>query len=475
MSTTAPAPTPTRSTWLDYRAVWRWHFYAGLFCIPFVLWLASTGSIYLFRPQIERLLDRPYDHLVLTGPRASADAEVRAALDAVPGSVLHSYQLPRLPNAAPQILVGRGAEEYRVYVHPQTLRILKIQNEDKRPMMVVFHLHGELFMGDRGSYIVELAASWTIVMILTGLYLWWPRHIHGLAGVLYPRLRQGRRILFRDLHAVTGVYVSAFALTLLLTGLPWAKSWGHYLKFLRSAAAGHTVQQDWTTGRSSEIAARLAENHNAMAGMAGMDDMPGMDMGTSQQNPVILSERSESKDPLLSLQQITQRAAALNLVAPVLIDPPKTQGAPWTVRSDTQNRPLRETVTLDPHTGAILSRKGFAQKNLVDRIVAVGTALHEGQLFGLLNQLVELATALGLITLALSAVVLWWRRRATGVLGAPQPNPPRGFSFTLAALVIALGLYLPMMGASLILVLLTERLILRRIPRARHWLGLQPA
>ena len=42
-----------------YRAVWRWHFYAGVFCIPFVLWLACTGAIYLFKPQIERWLDRP--------------------------------------------------------------------------------------------------------------------------------------------------------------------------------------------------------------------------------------------------------------------------------------------------------------------------------------------------------------------------------------------------------------------------------
>ena len=62
---------PGGRTWVDYRAVWRWHFYAGLFCIPFVLWLAATGSIYPFRPQIEAWIDRPYDRLALTGPRAT--------------------------------------------------------------------------------------------------------------------------------------------------------------------------------------------------------------------------------------------------------------------------------------------------------------------------------------------------------------------------------------------------------------------
>ena len=85
-------------------------------------------------------------------------------------------------------------------------------------MTVVFHLHGELLMGDRGSMIVELAASWAIVMIVTGLFLWWPRGTKGLGGVLYPRLRQGQRIFWRDLHAVTGIWVSGLALFLIADG-----------------------------------------------------------------------------------------------------------------------------------------------------------------------------------------------------------------------------------------------------------------
>ena len=39
-----------------YRAFWRWHFYAGLFVLPFLALLAVTGSIYLFKPEVERLV-----------------------------------------------------------------------------------------------------------------------------------------------------------------------------------------------------------------------------------------------------------------------------------------------------------------------------------------------------------------------------------------------------------------------------------
>jgi uncharacterized iron-regulated membrane protein len=63
---------------------------------------------------------------------------------------------------------------------------MQVVNENSRPMTVIFHLHGELLMGDRGSMIVELAASWAIVMIATGIFLWWPRGAARLAGILSP-------------------------------------------------------------------------------------------------------------------------------------------------------------------------------------------------------------------------------------------------------------------------------------------------
>jgi uncharacterized iron-regulated membrane protein len=454
---TQPQQPITQDRGAIYRAVWRWHFYAGLFCIPFILWLATTGSIYLFKPQIERWLDRPYDHLQITGPRATGDAQVRAALAAVPGSNFHYYQLPATQHEAARIIVGRGKDEFRVYVHPQTLQVLKVQNEDTRPMMIVFRLHGELLMGDRGSLIVELAASWAIVLLLTGLYLWWPRQSARLAGVLFVRVRQGQRIFWRDLHAVTGLWVSLFALFLLFSGLPWAKSWGVYLQKAR-ALSGTVTLPDWSTGRSSELAKRQARNHPEAPAhdMAHMGPMAG---GQGSYEP---------------LDRIVTAAVPYHLAWPVLIAPPMHPGAPWTAKSDSQNRTLRDTLTFDPATGALIHRENFSQNPLIDRIVETGVAAHEGQLFGLANQLLGLFTAIGLILLSISAVVLWWRRRAVGVLGAPLPLRAPRFAVWVIALLVVFGAYLPMLGLSLILVLLTERFVLSRIPATQRWLGLSP-
>ncbi|HYW15443.1 MAG TPA: PepSY domain-containing protein [Allosphingosinicella sp.] len=58
---------------------------------------------------------------------------------------------------------------------------------------------GLRLLGRWGDWLVELAASWTMVMILTGLYMWWPRPFTP-AGTFWPRLSLRGRPLLKDLH-----------------------------------------------------------------------------------------------------------------------------------------------------------------------------------------------------------------------------------------------------------------------------------
>ena len=459
MSDANPNLQPSGRRSLDYRTLWRWHFYAGLFCIPFVIWLSCTGTIFLFHPQIQHWIDRPWEHLAITQP-ASANAQVQAAMAVVPNAMLHFYQLPEDAQSAAQVVLGKDDQEFRVYVNPQTLRVLKVDNEDDRLMNMVFRLHGELLMGDTGSYIVELAASWAVVMIVTGIILWWPRETKGWGGVLYPRLGAGGRVFWRDIHAVAGLYVSFFALFLLFTGLPWAKSWGTYFKAMRSVAARRIVQQDWTVGSSEEKAARLAMNG-------------GMDMSSEHSHMHHAMTMLMSPDAYVPLDKMVATVAPLDLAYPVEIAPPMGKGSNWTAKSDARDRPLRVNLVLDGKTGAILSRKDFSTRPWLDRVIGYAIAIHEGQHFGLINQLLGLFTAVSLVLLSVSGVVMWWRRRPEGVLGAPPPHGRVRFSAGLVIAMVIFAIYFPMLGASMIVVGLSERLVLRRIPAVRQWLGLR--
>jgi len=113
---------------------------------------------------------------------------------------------------------------------------------------------------------------------------------------------------------------------------------------------------------------------------------------------------------------------------------------------------------------------------VIDQALGVGIAAHEGQLFGLLNQLLGVLTALGLVLLSVSAFVMWRKRAPDGVLGAPPPIPDQRIGVGLGLLIFVFALFLPVLGACLILVAIAERLILSRVPSLRQFLGLaQPA
>ena len=71
-----------------YRTIWRWHFYAGLFVIPFILILSVTGAAYLFKPELDRWEERSWRGLPTAGA-VDADAQVAAARADFPGASFH--------------------------------------------------------------------------------------------------------------------------------------------------------------------------------------------------------------------------------------------------------------------------------------------------------------------------------------------------------------------------------------------------
>ncbi len=443
-----------------YRMIWRWHFYAGLFIIPFILLLSVTGAFYLFKPQVEQWEERAFQNLP-ANRAVSPGKQVEAALAAFPGARFNSYRLPERPGDAAMIHVAgsEGGSMRDVFVSPQGAVLGSIRPED-RLMEIDKDIHGQLLLGKRGSWLVELAASWGIVLVLTGLYLWWPRGT-GLAGVLWPRFGKGKRMFWRDLHAVTGFWISGLVLVLLTTGLPWAGLWGSAFKTVRTELGWVKGEQDWTLG--GEAPSPAGDPHAEHDHAAMMHAMPPMPVAAA--SPI-------------TLDAMVEKARGETLAFPVIVTPPGAPGPfgrpgvmAWTIRSDAQNRPLRASITYDGMTGEELSREGFADGHLADRIVGYGIAWHEGQLFGWVNQLIGVLTAVGLVIMAVSGFVMWRRRKPEDALGAPPPASVPTRMGGVVAILLVLAALLPLLAASLLALWLFERLALPHIPGLARWLG----
>jgi uncharacterized iron-regulated membrane protein len=433
-----------------YRTIWRWHFYAGLLVMPFVLLLSVTGSIYLFKPQIDRWEERAFRGLG-TGAEVSPASQVAAALASSPGARFHAYRVPERAGDAAAIHLGwtGTSRMVDVFVSPQG-KVLGSLDPDARIAAVVARFHGSMLLGPVGDRLVELAASWAIVLLLTGLYLWWPEGGR-LAGVIWPRLSLRGRALWKDIHAVTGFWVAGLALVMLASGLPWAGLWGDAFKAARVELGLLDGPQDWKSGAGGPHA---GHDHREMA----MAAAPPANLGV-----------------LATLVGIAGRE---RMAFPVSILPPGARqrfgpptGTVWTIKSEPQNRPLARSITFDL-AGHEQARTGFADKASIDRIVETGIAWHEGQLFGWINQVIGLLTALALTTLALSGLVMWRTRKPQAGLGAPPPLPAPAKLRGVAAIILLLAALLPLLAASLIVLWVVERLILARIPAVATWLGM---
>jgi uncharacterized iron-regulated membrane protein len=156
---------------------------------------------------------------------------------------------------------------------------------------------------------------------------------------------------------------------------------------------------------------------------------------------------------------VVAQAQALNFTAPVKIAAPTARKQVFVVLSDTANRPLRAKAELSVVSANVLGIERFGDRHVIDQAVGVGIALHEGALFGLANQILGLLTALGLMLLSVSSVMMWWARRPKGALAAPPFPAGHKLGPGMVALAIGLGLFLPVLGACIIVIAVLDRVV----------------
>ena len=200
-----------------YRAIWRWHFFAGLLAVPFMISLAITGGLYLFNDEIDASLFRYRNYVAVGGAELSPSAIVEKAVAAVPGATLSSYRTPAGADRSARVTVSTEAGKVLVFVDPYDGAVLDTVGAKEEFNQVVEDLHSLDYFGTSWERIIEVVAGFAVVLVLTGVYLWWPRNQTG--GVLSVRGTPARRVFWRDLHAVTGIFAAVLILFLAFSGL----------------------------------------------------------------------------------------------------------------------------------------------------------------------------------------------------------------------------------------------------------------
>ncbi|QDG74559.1 PepSY domain-containing protein [Labrenzia sp. PHM005] len=465
-NTQAADSTPSHSHF--YLAAWRWHFYAGIFVVPFLIILAVTGMMMMY---IGLFDGRDGERITVPVPAnaevLSVSDQASAAAAQIPGSQVIEW------------LKGRGAESVSVFrlqgetgqtmvaVNPYTGDVVETWVRRQGWYDFADSIHSDLLLGVTGDRLLEIAAGLSIVLIVTGIYLWWPRG-GGVSKVLFPDVRQKGRALWRSLHSSIGIWLSAILLLFLITGMAWTGIWGSKL------------MQAWNTFPAEKWNnVPLSDDTHASMNHDAASDVPW----ALEQTPMPASGSNQGVTGTVdgvpvNIDSISNLAAAIGFNARYRIAYPKGTTGVWTINQDTMSSDAEDpfsdrTVHVDQFTGKILASVGFADYSLAAKAMAVGIPLHMG-LVGLWNLILNTIACLSVIFLCISGVVMWWIRRPKGAaLRIVAPKTPEDLPHWRGAMILMLFLSLafPLVGITLLTVLALDYLLVKRIPVLRKAIG----
>lgn len=233
---------------------------------------------------------------------------------------------------------------------------------------LLFELHSSLLLGDTGKAILTTAAASYLVLLLSGLVLWWPRRwppsfrVHWRAGAL--------RSLF-DLHNAAGALAGLLIAVSVASGAYMA--WPPLRSFISSLAGQPGVKPP-----------KLEPTASAAGGGASLDQLTA-------------SARALFPGAMVGYVQVPAKASQAVRVRLKLADDPHPNGL--------------TSVWLQPATGRVLKVARWSELDVGSRVVTTVYPLHTGALGGPLHQVLVGLTGLALATLGGTGLVLWWKRR----------------------------------------------------------------
>jgi uncharacterized iron-regulated membrane protein len=462
MSSTVVAQQDFAASTRLYRAIWRWHFYAGLFVVPFLLTLAVSGLVILF---VTGVAPEFGDWMRVT-PQAkplTIEGQAGRALAAHPGGKAGQYIAPWGAEYPALVRVDLAEGNRMLAVDSYSGAILRDTPQEGTWNAFMTNVHGELLIGDNGGpgdFVVEAAASLSVIMVLTGVYLWWPRAGKSFAAGLRPNLRATGRALWRSLHETVGAWMSIILLFFLLSGLAWAGVWG-----------GQFVQA-WSTFPAAKWDnVPLSDQTHASMNHGATKEVPW----TLEQTLLPQSGSAAGIEGLpegtpVNLDSVYLLGRAMGFAGRFQIAAPADEKGVWTLSQDSMsydstNPTADRTVHVDRYTGRILADVKFADYPFFGKVMAIGIALHEGQL-GWWNVALNAMFCLSVIFACISGIVMWWKRRPVGKLGAPlyvqDTHIPKGVLGLGAVLAVAF----PLGGLAIVLFAIIDFLLPKRVKEA---------
>ncbi|MEM6893798.1 MAG: PepSY-associated TM helix domain-containing protein [Bacteroidota bacterium] len=264
-------------------------------------------------------------------------------------------------------------EFFNLYMNPYTSKVLQEKNADLEFFFLIEQLHYSLLLKAAiGKPIIGTSAIIFIVMLITGLILWWPKHRKAFRTSTWFRWKKTTKWKRKnyDLHKVIGFYSLFLTIFIPLTGLVWAFDWfDTSVQWI--ANGGETYDQHLVAVESTPIPqssthpldiTRLYLKRNYPQAKTYIIDLPQDSLGTIR---ALVDYRDNTKDIRLQFDQ---------------------------------------------YTAKLLAQKGWEEKTNGEKVRTYNYDIHTGAIGGLPGKIIAFFLSLFAASLPITGFLIWWGR-----------------------------------------------------------------
>lgn len=366
----------------------RIHLWLGLITGPIVLLLALTGCIYVFQTEISSIYRHDAIYANSTGlhplkvdmlwnnTEEQLNGKYELSSLIISNDVEKNWIFPVYkPGDQEAISYFGGIEHWvSIYVNPYNGKIEKIHNEEEDFFQIIKLLHWSLLLRtDIGQPIVGWATFIFLLLLITGVILWWP----------YNKNARKQRFKFQwkkstswkrknyDLHSILGFYLALILFIIGITGLVWAFQWVKGLIYV--TAAGTTEVPKPLVATSDTTATAINFPLDAILEQS-KEDYP------NAENFMITKAYSNEGAVNVSIQKRDGRYDVLH------------------------NRQY------DQYTAELLVERRYQDMNFGEKMIKANYDIHVGAILGIPGKILAFFASLICASLPITGFLLWYVR-----------------------------------------------------------------
>jgi len=361
-----------------------------------VIFLAVTGCILAFQREIE-LITKPYQFVKAQDKPFLPPSQIKKIIEPIlPGKSVHgiAYGAPDKAITA-SFYSETDTYYYLIYLNPYTGEVLSVKNMAEDFFRIMIDGHFYLWLPPNiGQPIVASATLIFLVMMITGIILWWPKNKAASKQRFSIRWNAKWRRVNYDMHNVLGFYMTWIAIFTAFTGLVFGFQW--FAKSVYWVSSGGKQMVEFYMPVSDTL------SQNKL-------DAPAID---------ILWQRMTKEYPSAEVLEVhvpENKSSAIEVAA----------------NPDDQTYWKADYRYFDQHTlEEIQVTHMFGQlKNTsaADKLARMNYDLHVGAVWGLPGKILAFIASLICATLPLTGFYIWWgrRKKQKELLVTPFPVVPK--------------------------------------------------